>query len=69
MNTLTMIKQWLKEQIAEYQKMNSLDTAVEAKITREKCTYADKYKGIVMPTCGCRMCWDRWREQQLSREV
>jgi hypothetical protein len=49
--------------------MNSLNTAVEAKITREKCTYADKYKSIVMPTCGCRMCWDRWREQQLSREV
>jgi len=49
--------------------MNSLDTAIEAKITKEKCTYADKYKSIVMPTCECRMCWDRWREQQLSREV
>ena len=29
--------------------MNSLDTAIEAKITKEKCTYADKYKSIVMP--------------------
>ena len=27
----------------------------------EKCGYADKYKGIRKPTCGCRTCEDIYR--------
>lgn len=38
-------------------------------ITREKCSYAARYKGVVMPRCGCRVCWDKWEEQKLSRET
>lgn len=30
------------------------------KITKEKCGYADKYKAVRKPTCGCRVCNDKW---------
>jgi hypothetical protein len=29
-------------------------------INIEKCNYADKYKAIRMPTCGCNFCADMW---------
>lgn len=33
------------------------------KITKEKCSYADKYKAIRKPTCGCRACNEKWNER------
>lgn len=27
---------------------------------RIKCTYADRYKAIKAPTCGCKTCEDKW---------
>lgn len=32
-------------------------------ITREKCPYADKYKGIRKPTCCCRACMKIWEDK------
>lgn len=28
--------------------------------TREKCSYADRYKAKRAPTCGCRACGEKW---------
>jgi hypothetical protein len=27
---------------------------------KEKCSYADKYKAIRKPTCGCNTCNIKW---------
>lgn len=27
---------------------------------RLKCSYADKYKAIYPPRCGCETCWNKW---------
>lgn len=37
---------------------------------REKCSYADKYKAIRKPTCGCKSCEQKWWQKQgkLARE-
>lgn len=31
-------------------------------VWRQKCGYADKYKAISKPTCGCQACWNKWVE-------
>lgn len=30
-----------------------------------KCSYADKYKAIIKPTCGCIVCEARWKAKEL----
>jgi hypothetical protein len=30
---------------------------------REKCSYADKYKAMRAPTCGCITCEKKWAEK------
>lgn len=30
---------------------------------RKKCGYADKYKAIIAPTCGCSTCEDKWNRR------
>lgn len=36
-------------------------------IARDKCGYADAYKGMREPTCGCLACWGKWLELQVER--
>lgn len=31
-----------------------------AAMKKEKCSYANKYKAIRPPTCGCQHCWVKW---------
>ena len=36
---------------------------------KDKCSYADKYKAMKPPTCGCKLCNEKWnRKQKLIRE-
>lgn len=30
----------------------------------EKCSYADQYKGLIEPKCGCDACWQKWCDVQ-----
>lgn len=33
-------------------------------ITREKCSYANRYKAARKPTCGCRVCITKWNDKK-----
>jgi hypothetical protein len=35
---------------------------------RDKCTYADWYQAKRKPTCGCRVCADKWARREPSDE-
>lgn len=35
---------------------------------REKCSYADKYKGIKEPKCNCRTCWKIYLEKNYNKD-
>ena len=48
----------------------TLDPAADAAagdtlLTRETCSYADQYKALRRPTCGCRTCWSKWQQIEL----
>lgn len=30
---------------------------------RDKCSYADKYKAIRPPRCGCKVCEKKWNDK------
>lgn len=32
---------------------------------REKCRYADKYKAIYAPRCGCKVCEEKWKNKNV----
>ena len=36
---------------------------------KTKCDYADKYKGIRKPTCGCEVCELKWELAEKTRKV
>ena len=38
----------------------------EYKPMKAKCSYADKYKAMRKPTCGCLECERKWKEKQKS---
>ena len=33
---------------------------------KERCSYADKYKAIRKPTCGCKVCNKKWQDALAS---
>lgn len=33
---------------------------VENALPKTKCAYADKYKSVRKPTCGCKACNEKW---------
>jgi hypothetical protein len=35
---------------------------------RERCSYADKYKAIREPQCGCKACERKWALAQIKKE-
>lgn len=35
-------------------------------MVKYKCSYADKYKAIRKPTCGCKVCEDKWNAKDQS---
>ena len=39
------------------------------KNNRIKCSYADKYKAIKKPTCGCEVCMLKWEIAELKRAI
>lgn len=36
------------------------------KITKEKCSYADRYNAIRPPTCGCRFCYNKFLDERID---
>ena len=36
---------------------------------KEKCTYANRYEGKVRPTCGCKACDKKYKDEQHKREA
>jgi hypothetical protein len=44
----------------DHGKILTRDGADECPDCIEKCNYADKYKAIRKPTCGCDFCADMW---------
>jgi hypothetical protein len=33
---------------------------------KDKCSYADKYKAIYPPRCGCKTCKDKWDNRPIK---
>lgn len=58
---------WQGIEIATQSLSTPASTPAIKEYEREKCGYADQYKALAKPTCGCRVCGEKWANRSLLR--